>query len=178
MYELTGTVTKSTAAAVQLQCKEFAQPEWFPRSALTGLLGDNFGQVVRVQVADWIAVAKGLITKAESTQEADKPEVEGVYVVDGVIVKVKKSQTSGHLYACKLVEIGGDRLTNAGSVVNFEYQYAAGLIYQVKKSNKMTKDQAVHFGIRYGSCMRCGRKLKDAKSVEAAIGPICMKYYN
>lgn len=106
----------------------------------------------------------------------DAVEEEGVYVVNNTVVKVKKSR-AGFLYASRLKEIGGERLTEADTVVNFEYEFVSGLIHQVRASMKMTKEQAIFYGIRYGRCLRCGRKLKAAKSVEAAIGPVCIRWY-
>jgi Family of unknown function (DUF6011) len=107
----------------------------------------------------------------------------GIYVEHGepgdapVIYKVTKSRGTERLYATRLVEIGGTRLTEAGEHVRFEYQYEKGLIYRLSPAMRMTREEARHFGLRYGVCLRCGRFLKDATSVERAIGPVCWKWY-
>ena len=98
---------------------------------------------------------------------------EGVYMLGDEVVKMKRSK-AGRLYAMRLVEIGGSRLTEMGEVVNFEWQYSPDLTRQVSKEHKMTLDQAKALGIRYGRCMRCGRRLKDAASVDRAMGPVCV----
>jgi hypothetical protein len=41
----------------------------------------------------------------------------------------------------------------------------------------MPKARAIEFTTRYGKCIVCGRHLKAAKSVEAGIGPVCIKYF-
>jgi hypothetical protein len=74
--------------------------------------------------------------------------------------------------------IGGVRLTETGSHEHGEYVYEAGLVQQVAaEGRKMTLDEAKAFILRYGQCVRCGRQLKDANSVEQGIGPVCVKYF-
>lgn len=41
----------------------------------------------------------------------------------------------------------------------------------------MTLDEAKAFILRYGQCVRCGRRLKAAESVERGIGPVCVRYF-
>jgi len=106
-------------------------------------------------------------------------EDEGVYVIgDGMenVIKVKKSK-AGNLYALRLKETGGTRITEVGEVVNFEWEYAPGLIKDIKPEQKMSFEQAKAFGVRFGKCVRCNRHLKAAESVEKAIGPVCAKWF-
>src|SRR5262249_26946646 len=115
-----------------------------------------------------------------AASNAPAVEAEGVYVLgSGMenIIKVKKSK-AGNFYALRLKEIGGTRITEVGETVNFEWEYERGLIHDVKPENKMTLEQAKVFGLRYGTCLRCGRRLKAADSVERAIGPVCVKWYS
>lgn len=99
----------------------------------------------------------------------------GMYKTDaGDIFKVQKSQT-GNLYAKQLVPIGGRRLTDADTVVQFEFVYAPSAVRTLSSAQRMTLEQARAFGIRYGVCCVCGITLKDAKSVAAGIGPICAR---
>jgi hypothetical protein len=103
----------------------------------------------------------------------------GVYrLEDGTIVKVQSNKEKSRVYAKRLVEIGGERLTEAGGHVHAEYRYEAGLIDQVNREGvKLTLAEAKALTIRYGFCIRCGRHLKAAQSVEAGLGPVCIRWF-
>lgn len=103
----------------------------------------------------------------------------GVYVLpDGTIVKVQANKERTHTYAKRFVEISGERATEAGTRAHGEYRYEPGLIDQVARTGrKMTLEEAKAFIIRYGFCVRCGRHLKAAESVERGIGPVCIRYF-
>jgi hypothetical protein len=100
---------------------------------------------------------------------------EGMYQHERDIYRVQRSKTSGNLYAKRLVDISGNRLSESDVVVNWEFQYDPGAIRTLRSSERMTLDQARLFGIQYGVCCVCGITLKDAKSVQAGIGPVCAK---
>lgn len=104
----------------------------------------------------------------------------GVYrLPDGAIVKVQANKEKSRVYAKRLVEIGGERLTEAGAHVHAEYRYEAGLIAQVEREGvKLTLEEAKALTIRYGFCIRCGRHLKAAQSVEQGMGPVCITYFS
>ncbi len=106
----------------------------------------------------------------------------GVYErPDGEIFVVKptrpKEDGKRHLYAKKLVEIGGRRLTETGSHVQIDFEYAPGAIRTLSENMRMPFSKAKELGVLYGRCINCGRFLKDAKSVEAGIGPVCAKAF-
>jgi hypothetical protein len=127
------------------------------------LLADEF------EVADDIACADAY---AKSLGELNV----GMYRVGDDIFKVQRSKTSEHLYAKKLVVIGGRRLVDADeSVVNFEFEYAPGAMRSLTSADRLTLDDAKKFGLRYGFCCVCGKRLSDAVSVAAGIGPVCSK---
>lgn len=124
---------------------------------------------------------------AEAPAEAPVAEVArlavedaGVYrLADGTIVKVQANKEKSRVYAKRLVEIGGERLTEAGAHVHAEYRYEAGLIAQVEREGvKLTLEEAKALTIRYGFCIRCGRHLKAAQSVEQGMGPVCITYFS
>jgi hypothetical protein len=69
------------------------------------------------------------------------------------------------------------RMTEVGEVVDFELEYAPGLIRDLREEHRMPKARAIEFTTRYGRCIVCGRHLKAAKSVEAGIGQVCIKYF-
>ena len=124
--------------------------------------------------------------KAHGTAQVAAPvarlavEDAGVYVMpDGGIVKVQANQDKTRTYAKRWVVIGGERLNETDDRVHGEYQYEPGLVQQVAtQGRKMTLDEAKAFILRYGQCARCSRKLVAAKSVEAGIGPVCIKYFS
>lgn len=97
----------------------------------------------------------------------------GIFVLDGDMFKVQPNKAKTKVYAKKLVIIKGDRLNQVGDRVNFEYEYAPGIVYKLTEEHRMTKAQAEKFGLQYGRCAWCGRGLKQADSVERGIGPVC-----
>lgn len=103
----------------------------------------------------------------------------GVYLLpDGAIAKVQANREKTRTYAKLWVGISGRRLSLAGSVERGEYRYEPGLVELVaEQGRKMTLDEAKQFILLYGQCCRCARRLKDAKSVEQGIGPVCVKYF-
>lgn len=101
----------------------------------------------------------------------------GVYKMDGVIYVVKPNKEKTGLYAKRIRELNSTRLTEAGTVVEIEFDYMPGAVYDLKPEHKMPLDEAKQYTIRYGRCIVCGRELKKAESVERGIGPICAGYF-
>lgn len=128
------------------------------------------GRLSERQVA---AFMRGMTRRADQSAPAAAAAEEGVYERDGVVYVVKRARESGNLYAKQIVEIGGERLTEAGTVINAEFQYAPGVIRTLGVEHKMDLERAKALTIRYGFCIACGRHLKAAQSVEAGIGPVC-----
>jgi hypothetical protein len=77
---------------------------------------------------------------------------------DGTVYRVVKA-ASGRLYA--------KRFTGKGFV------YAAGAIFSLTPSDRMTLDEVKEVGIRSGHCAVCGKELTDPQSVALGIGPVC-----
>lgn len=88
---------------------------------------------------------------------------EGFYLVNAGAFKVKRSQSTGRLYAMKLDLDTG------------KFEYDKGAIYNLRPETRMTKEQAAAHGRKTGICMICSRTLTDPKSIAAGIGPICLK---
>lgn len=109
---------------------------------------------------------------------ATQPEV-GVYVMaDGTIVQAKPNQAKTNVYTKRWVEIRGQRLVDATEErVHGEWEYAPEFKRQLDSARRMTLDEAKEFILRYGQCVRCGRRLKAAESVERGIGPVCINYF-
>lgn len=102
----------------------------------------------------------------------------GIYKVNGTVYQIRPNREKTRLYAKKLVEFTGERLTEANTIVRIEFEYAPGAIYNIKPEHKMPLEEGKALILRYGKCICCGRVLKAAKSVEAGIGPICIKYFS
>ncbi len=101
----------------------------------------------------------------------------GVYELDGVAYVVKPNREGTRLYAKKIVEIGGTRVTDAGTYVNVEFEYEPGAVYRLAAEHKMDYDRAHELTLRYGKCIACSRVLKAAQSVDDGIGPVCKKKF-
>jgi len=102
----------------------------------------------------------------------------GVYELPtGEIYVVKLNAAKNRVYAKKLVEIAGERLTETGQTANFDFVYEMGAIYKIQPQHLMPLERAKTLMIKYGRCIACGRRLKQKVSVERGIGPICIKYF-
>ena len=104
----------------------------------------------------------------------------GIYVLpDGAVVKVQANKDKTRTYAKRWTPSHQDRLMEAGQHAHGEYVYEAGLVALVaSQGRKMTFAEAKAHSVKYGQCVRCGRSLKDGKSVEQGMGPVCVKYFS
>lgn len=103
--------------------------------------------------------------------------VPGVYRRNGTIYVVKKNKTNPNLHARRLVEIGGRRLNDVDEVVHIEFEFDRDALQVIRPEDQMTLEEARPFIIRYGRCIFCNTVLKDARSVERGVGPVCIKRY-
>ena len=93
----------------------------------------------------------------------------GVYAVfddtdGGVdIYRVRRSRTSGNLYAMALDPLSG------------AFAYARGAIYALTPTHRLTASEAAMVGQAWGMCVVCGAALTDPVSVARGIGPVCAK---
>src|SRR6185295_19149783 len=107
-------------------------------------------------------------------------EAAGVNVLpNGDVVRVKANKAKTRTYASRWVASKHlDRLMEAGAHEHGEYVYEQGLVAEVARvGRKMSLEEAKAHSIRYGQCVRCGRRLTDGKSVEAGMGPVCITYF-
>lgn len=128
-----------------------------------------------ISIGEASSIIEGLLKIKRSPSPSTTVLEEGVYQSGGQIYKVKKGQHG--LYALRLTEIGGKRLTEEPEVVHFEYVYAPGVVKMLKPTEKLDFETAKKLTIRYGNCLWCERRLKDAESVERGIGPVCRKRF-
>ena len=101
----------------------------------------------------------------------------GVYRLGDDVYVVKPNRAGTSVYAKKLVELGGSarRLTEAGEVVAYELVYAPGVVHDLRPEHRLVADDVAALNVRYGRCLMCGQRLKDATSVRRMIGPVCWK---
>lgn len=101
----------------------------------------------------------------------------GMYKLDGVVYQVRPNQQKTRLYAKRLIEINADRLTEEGELVQIEFEYERGAVFNLREEHRMPLEEGKALCIRYGRCICCNRVLKAAKSVERGIGPKCITYF-
>jgi len=110
-----------------------------------------------------------------SKQQALEP---GIYMDgEGAIWKVQPNKAKTNVYAKVWTAHNGERLTLGGERTHGEWDYVPGGLKSVVAARRMTLDEAKQFILIYGSCVRCGRTLKAADSVERGIGPVCVTYF-
>jgi hypothetical protein len=100
----------------------------------------------------------------------------GVYERAGQVYVVQFNRQKTRLYAKRLVE-SAPRLTETGTHVDFDFEYAKGAIYSLRPEDLMPLERAKELIVRYGRCIRCGARLQAATSVERGIGPVCIRYF-
>jgi hypothetical protein len=106
----------------------------------------------------------------------------GIYKLDGKTYMVTPSKHDpSRIYAKVLVE-SPPRMTASGEVVDFEWEYARGVVYKLTEAHRITEQDAHDLMIRYGKCLKCKRSLKAAKTMKdiaetgIAVGPVCRKF--
>jgi Family of unknown function (DUF6011) len=129
---------------------------------------------------DWLDQQVAKLAPAASATDAAAPKqivaTPGVYRKDGTVYVVKPNKAKTRVYASKLVE-SPPRLTESGVTVDFELEYAKGVIYELGEADRLALEDAREYLTRYGRCIYCKHPLKAAKSVEAGVGPVCRKMY-
>lgn len=80
------------------------------------------------------------------------------WTTNGQIARVRKSRTTGRLYA---------EILNDANV----FVYDRGAVFHLKA--RMTLDEAKSWGVEHGICCICAKLLTDPKSIAAGIGPVC-----
>lgn len=103
----------------------------------------------------------------------------GVYMNERGTFVVQISRQSSHPYAKKIQQLGpyAERLNEVDGHVGWDFEYAPGEIRFIRPEHKVTKEQAQRLSTKYGVCLKCGKFLKAAKSVERSVGPVCWKSF-
>lgn len=115
------------------------------------------------------ALRKFADTKGAQRPLADwsgtEADLEGVYFKDGYYFKVVPSR-EGHWYA----KVWESPLGNG----QFEWTYQGRKpLYTLTLNDKVSPEQAAHFGHTTGSCVFCSRHLTDERSIAVGYGPVC-----
>ena len=136
-------------------------------------------QFAMALIGDLIVAPTDRTPIAQDAEKTTFTLTPGVYEVNGEIFNLKFNKAKTNLYAQRLVEKPGvDRLAESGDVVHIEFEYAPGVVRRLKPHHKMSIERARELTIRYGRCLACGRRLKNAESVERGIGPVCRKAFS
>ena len=144
-------------------------PIWTTGVEIDGVVGYGWDYMTKSGASTTIDDLLALPRKqAERKAPAAAPAAEvteGIYrTAAGKVFKVQKAvHGSGNLYAKELID---------GS-----FEYAPGAIRKLRVEDKMTLAEAQEYGRLYGVCIVCGRTLTDESSIEAGIGPICVKKF-
>lgn len=94
----------------------------------------------------------------------------GMYRRGPDVFLVVKSKKSDHFFAKKLVK------TMHGDVLHkLHFEYEKGAIFQLSMECRMTIDEVADLGQMTGHCWVCAKQLTVQKSIEAGIGPVCIK---
>jgi len=142
---------------------ENATKSTFASSLLNGFV--RYGSLTQKQVAAVLRIVDAPAPKV-AAEPADQM---GIYVTldpsdNGLdIYRVKRSKSSGNLYALRLDPTSGS------------FEYAPGTIRSLSASDRVTADEAALLGQALGICIVCGATLTDPESVARGIGPVCIK---
>lgn len=149
-----------------------------PRSEASELISNLLRRPKDATPTPTLGIQRGGLGSPQSQPKEVTAELTpGVYDVDGHVYVVKPNKDKTRLYAKRLVEIATDRLNAEGDMIQIEFVYEAGAIFNVKPEHRMSYDDAKMLTIRYGRCIVCNRRLKAGKSVEQGIGPVCRKSF-
>lgn len=106
----------------------------------------------------------------------------GVYRFEGQVYIVVENKAKTKTYAKRMAE-SAPRLTGHGEEVDFEWEYAPGVIWKLTEEHRMSLEDARDLMIKYGRCLKCRKHLKAAKTLKTVeetgqmIGPVCRKYF-
>lgn len=88
----------------------------------------------------------------------------GAYRHGGVIYSVRKGRQSGNIHAFHFE--------------NGEWVYSGRVKYDIKPEERLSRQEALEWGVSTGVCVHCGITLTDPKSVARGMGPTCQKKYD
>jgi hypothetical protein len=120
---------------------------------------------------------QGATIPAPARREKPAELTPGVYETNGTVYIVRPTRDKARLYAMRLVEVSGSRLTEGEGKVQIDFEYDRGAIFSISPEDRMPFERAKELTVLYSRCIVCGRHLEDAKSVANGIGPVCIKAF-
>jgi hypothetical protein len=158
---------------VKRQIAKKAGPSWQEASLLTPTVLHDRQNAEAVTQTAYVERAKAAPTVVKY----------GIYQKDGQVYMVVPSKKNpDRVYAKVLVE-SAPRLTEAGEVVDFDWDFAPGVVWKLTEADRMTLADAGKLMVKYGKCLKCKKTLKAAKTMKTveetgiAVGPTCRKYF-
>jgi hypothetical protein len=119
-----------------------------------------------------------------SAQQAAPDAVKyGIYQKDGQVYMVVPSKKNPDRVYAKMMVESAPRLTEAGEVVDFEWEFAPHMVWKLTEADRMTLADAGKLMVKYGKCLKCRKTLKAAKTMKTveetgvSIGPVCRRYF-
>jgi hypothetical protein len=115
-----------------------------------------------------------LTDAAKAAMEADRVDEPGLYKheVDGIpiVYRVRTARTTKRLYGELVVP-------PATADDKVEFLYNGKAMAFLRKSNRLTWQEARDFGAAYGACIACGRTLEDPRSLVQQYGATCAGHH-
>jgi hypothetical protein len=81
--------------------------------------------------------------------------------------RARWNRAKTNLYAERIV------VTGEGENASVSFTYVAGMIRKLTTADRVTMIDAKEFGMAFGCCCNCGRKLTTSTSIEHGYGPVC-----
>lgn len=94
-----------------------------------------------------------------------KPSTPGIYVSEGELYRVRWNRAHSHLYVEQIIV---DEATDT-----VEYEYRPGMLKMLDATRRIDASMAASFGMTYGRCVFCGRRLTTSASIDVGYGPVC-----
>lgn len=110
--------------------------------------------------------------KATTPAKTAERPTEGLYRLNGDIIKVQPNRDKTGLYAKVWRAYDTPEETRRGLKFG-EFEFVSGLINRMSGAERLTRDEAAEFGHAHHFCMMCGIELTKQESIDRGIGPIC-----
>lgn len=86
---------------------------------------------------------------------------EGFYLHNNSVFRVRISKSTGRAWAARLDPDSG------------KFDYAKGVVFELKDSMRLTLEQAAKLGAKWHRCVVCGKDLTHPDSTRRGMGPYC-----
>jgi hypothetical protein len=167
---MTGPMTPPQRGFLESLARERGQVEMVKQKIEKGLS--------KAEASQLIETLQRMPRPQATTKEVDENLRPGIYEHAGEIYAVRPSRTNkGRLVAYQLIVQDAKHVTEAGEDVGIRFEYAKGMVYEIKPEAQMDLARAQQLSALYRRCIACGAKLEAAKSVRDSLGPVCVKKF-